>query len=257
MKRERRGVQAAVLSVLILILAATVFFQIYSYLKTAGEVRTVYLPNNEEKPFLFINSSPQGVQVKINDSIIVQTPQVISLDKGSFMLTTFSDEFERRDTLLTLLTNDTVFFEMKRKVLVEEWGYLSVNASPWADVYVNEQLYDRTPIDENIKLKSGRYTLLLKHPNRKDYRKEISIEKDSILRISVELEKAYGFLKIVVRPWADVFIDGQLLGTTPLSDSLQLLTGPHSIRLVNSNYPAIEDEIIISEEEVLRKFYSF
>ncbi|MGE3063417.1 MAG: serine/threonine-protein kinase [bacterium] len=254
-KKERRGLQATVLSLLFLILVFVVGFQIFT--STRSSVRTIYLPNNETKPFLYINSSPKSIQVKINDSIIVQTPQVISLDKGTFKLTTVSADYEKRDTTVELTANDTIFFEMKKIVVVEKWGFLSVNASPWADVYINDQLFDRTPIDENIKLKAGRYTLQLKHPNRKNYTAEIEIKKDSTLKLNVELEKAYGFFKIVVRPWADVYIDDQLVGTTPLNDSLVLLTGPHSIKLVNSKYPAIEDEITISEEEVLRKFYSF
>lgn len=256
LRKERRGLQAAILGVLILIFTATVALQIYNSMTGRSGVRTVYVPQ-DEKPFLYIDSYPRSIQVKINDSIMVQTPQVISLDKGLFRLMTVSEGYENRDTSIQLEANDTVFFNLKKTIVVEEWGYLSVNAAPWADVYINGRLYDRTPIDENIRLAAGKYTLTLKHPNRRDFVKEITVEKDSLIKLNVELEKAYGYLKIVARPWADVYIDDQMAGTTPLNDSLRLLTGPHTLRLENPNYPAITEEINISEEEVLRKFYSF
>ncbi len=257
-KKEKKNTPLAILILLSMMFVSLVTFQIFNSIRQKSDVRTVYVPNNaEEKPYLYIDSSPRGIQIKINDSIIVQTPQVISLDKGKFTLTSFSPDYERIDTTLDLTVNDSVFFNMEKIVIVEEFGYLSVNAMPWANVYVDDQLVDRTPSEENIKLKTGEYTLLLKHPNRKDYREKIKIEKDKVLRINIELEKAYGYFKIVVRPWADVYIDDQKVGTTPLSDSIRLLIGPHKLRLDNENYPPIEDEIIISEEEVLRKIYSY
>jgi len=257
-KKERKSYPVVTLILLSMLLIFLILFQMFTAYNEQNNVRTIYIPNeNKETPFLFINSYPNSMQIKINDSIIVQTPQIISLEKGTFRLTSSSPDYEMIDTTINLEKNDSIFFNMKKIIIVEEFGFLSVNVSPWADVYIDNQLIDKTPIENNIKLKTGIYTILLKHPNRKIYSQKIKIEKNKIERINIELEKSYGYFKIVVRPWANVYIDDQNVGTTPLNDSIKLLIGPHKLKIENSNYPVIEDEIIISEEEVLRKFYSF
>ena len=43
---------------------------------------------------------------------------------------------------------------------------------------------------------------------------------------------AAGKLNVLVRPWADVFVDGVAAGQTPLA-SYSLLEGRHQLRLVN------------------------
>ena len=77
------------------------------------------------------------------------------------------------------------------------------------------------------------------------------------MRIDKELEKAYGYLKVIVRPWADVYVDDSLIGTTPIADSLYLLIGPHKITLKHPDNGEINDNVIIKEKEVLRKLYSY
>ena len=44
---------------------------------------------------------------------------------------------------------------------------------------------------------------------------------------------AKGELKLLVRPWARVEVDGQEVGVTPLNEPLLLSAGEHRVRLVN------------------------
>jgi eukaryotic-like serine/threonine-protein kinase len=45
--------------------------------------------------------------------------------------------------------------------------------------------------------------------------------------------KPPGFLKVVVEPWADVYIDGRYAETTPFAKALSIPEGEHSIQLKN------------------------
>ena len=50
---------------------------------------------------------------------------------------------------------------------------------------------------------------------------------------SPEAEK-YGLLRLAANPWADVYVDGKKVGTTPLA-GYKLEAGNHQIKLLNPN----------------------
>jgi hypothetical protein len=56
-----------------------------------------------------------------------------------------------------------------------------------------------------------------------------------------------GYLRVLVDPWAEVWIDGRLVDTTPFSRELELPEGSHQVRLHN---PFFRDE---AREVVVRK----
>lgn len=245
--------------VIVLLLLLVVFFgvslfELYTYFT---EERIIIRTEKEKTYTLYIDSRPRGVEIAINDSIRVRTPQNIDISRGTYHLSVVSDSFEIYDTSFMVTSNDTLMINAVKKTYQHYYGSLSVKASPWADLYIDNILIDRTPIQNDITLEEGRYFIMLKHPNRKVYSDTVEIVRDSVYSLNVELEKAYGFLKVIVRPWGTVYVDDSLIGTTPLADSVTLLTGPHSIRVQNPGFASINEEIDIREKEVLRKVYSF
>jgi serine/threonine-protein kinase len=55
---------------------------------------------------------------------------------------------------------------------------------------------------------------------------------------------ANGSLQLGVKPWAEVTIDGTVVGTTPL-DKIRLAPGRHRVRLQHPAYPVVEREVVI------------
>ena len=54
-----------------------------------------------------------------------------------------------------------------------------------------------------------------------------------------------GYLKVVVDPWADVYVDGQLVATTPTANPIPLSPGKHYVNLKNPYYIEQKTEVII------------
>ena len=46
-----------------------------------------------------------------------------------------------------------------------------------------------------------------------------------------------GFVRVIVNPWADIFVDGKKVGTTPLAKPLELVEGHHKVELKNPHFP--------------------
>jgi len=67
---------------------------------------------------------------------------------------------------------------------------------------------------------------------------------------------AAGFLQVGVVPWAEVTLDGRVLGTTPI-DAFALPPGRHRVRLRHPSYEVLEREILIRSGETSRMIVSF
>jgi serine/threonine protein kinase len=65
-----------------------------------------------------------------------------------------------------------------------------------------------------------------------------------------------GSLQLGVRPWAEIAIDGEVVGTTPL-DKIPLAAGKHVIRLRHPAYQPVEQEVVIRAEQTMRLIFDF
>jgi hypothetical protein len=58
-------------------------------------------------------------------------------------------------------------------------------------------------------------------------------------------------VRIGVKPYAEVFVDGKSVGTTPLG-ALTLSAGPHTIRLVHPDFQPLQRKLTIRPGESAR-----
>jgi hypothetical protein len=65
-----------------------------------------------------------------------------------------------------------------------------------------------------------------------------------------------GLLQIGVRPWAEVAVDGRVVGTTPL-DRIPLPAGRHVVSLRHPAYQPVEKEIVVAEGQTARLVFDF
>lgn len=148
--------------------------------------------------------------------------------------------------------------EMPEEVPVST-GYLLVKCFPWAEVYIDGQKRDTTPLQAPLALPAGNHLLELMNPRRPDlsaYRREIFLQPGKTDTIVVNLKAraaGSGYLQLHVTPWAEVYLNGQYRENTPLPAPLMLPSGTYELKLVHPNYPAWRDSIQIRADETLVK----
>ena len=59
-----------------------------------------------------------------------------------------------------------------------------------------------------------------------------------------------GYLRFVVDPWAEVYIDGQHVLTTPSAQRIALAPGRHFLRLHNPYFRNVDREVWVEEGEL-------
>lgn len=131
----------------------------------------------------------------------------------------------------TIISNSQLY--KKDKVIPEKtgFGFLKPVVEPWAKVYIDNTFYSNTPLSKPIKLTEGEHTILLEHPNRKPFSDTVTISHNDTLLLKVTLVKIYGFLKINVNPWAEIYVDGEKKGVTPIAKPFHLTAGKHLLEL--------------------------
>ncbi len=104
-------------------------------------------------------------------------------------------------------------------------------------------------------MQSGETNLIPQGSSQVDNKNSIG-QPDNVInetRKNEKTTKTNGTIKATVgrffvecQPWADVYIDGKKVDTTPLKDYLELKTGSHILTLVHNNYPPFVEKINIS-----------
>jgi|GEM_PF-643250 len=143
--------------------------------------------------------------------------------------------------------------KMDQEPLPAEFSYLKVTAKPWAKIYIDNRYIETTPIAQPIRVPAGKHTVKLENPNFKVWQQQITFVPDKIHTIDVRLEVDDGYLKLTVKPWADVYIDGKFLETTPIGAPIKLSGGRHMLKLINPSFKPYEQEIVIPPGKMLKK----
>lgn len=140
---------------------------------------------------------------------------------------------------------------------VIEYGKLSVECLPWADVYINNKKIDTTPIDSLLTFTTGEYSIKLLHPDYPEYNGSVLIEKNKTTAVKIHLESLVGYFKCNVFPWGEIYVDNKFLGQTPLNNLFKLKKGNHQIEIKNPSFEDYKDSFNIKGLDTVEINFNF
>jgi len=132
-------------------------------------------------------------------------------------------------------------------------SYFRINVDPWAKIYIDGKYVETTPIAKPLVVTSGTRLVRLVNPSFQDWQKRISFQPGQTKSLDVKLQPLTGYVKLSVRPWADVYIDGKFYETTPIAKAIELSAGRHTLKLINPSFIAHEEVITVVANKTLKK----
>lgn len=113
-------------------------------------------------------------------------------------------------------------------------GRLHVATTPeGANLYIEGVLKGKTPLE--LMLIPGKYRLRVEKQGYRAVEQEVEVPKEGTFRVSLELERKRGTLKVESVPeGASVFVEGEFAGTTPFEAKLE--EGEHEVQIRKSGY---------------------
>ncbi len=134
------------------------------------------------------------------------------------------------------------------------------------DFIINSQIHSDSSKNNLIKNTEPQVLNAENLINEKSTQNSIDLnnqKNESIKSTNNESDLLEGELMITCFPWADVYIDGTKIETTPLSNPIKLRSGKYNLRLQHPGFPPYETEIEIDSQKIVsldinfHKLFSF
>lgn len=176
-----------------------------------------------------INANVQGANVTINGAAVGRTPYTAQLQAGSYTVTVSFPGYGNFSQSVVVNGPGQI-----NAVLSPLQAPLSVNANvQGADVLVNGSPVGRTPI--TIQLAPGTYTVTVRAQGYSDFTQAVQVQPMGQAQVNAVLTPLQVPLSVNANiQGADVFINGNVMGRTPIT--IQLAPGTYTVTVRAQGY---------------------
>lgn len=210
-----------------------------------SEVDSVILSTSSGS--VFLGSRPVGASIRLDGEWLEEkTPCVIAdLPRGRHALLFDKPGFDSAVASVSVVAGRRTDLTLDLSRTKKGYGLVQFRVTPWAKVYVDGKYLDTTPVGREIRMQEGMHIVTLQNPAYPTFTETIHVSPDSMIDFFLDLEEETGLLKIAVHPWAELYIDGTKLGTTPFPEPIPLPAGTHEVSLLNPAFaPHVETLLI-------------
>jgi len=199
---------------------------------------------------LNVNTIPEGADVRVDDTYKGKTPIQIELSRSTCRLRIDRGKgWSSIDESLTLKPGINSLHHSLKRIM---YSLFIKTDPPGARVFIGDKSLGISPMKKSDLF--GNYNIKIEKKGYKTIEESINIESD--------IEKTYNLerLKLVkirlkVQPYADVFIDGKLIGEVSPTRIQEVTEGKHTIEFVstvlNKRF-TVEVEIKAGESKEIR-----
>ncbi|HID32800.1 MAG TPA: PEGA domain-containing protein, partial [bacterium (Candidatus Stahlbacteria)] len=215
----------------------------------------------ESYPGLSILTRPESGSVFLNGRNIGLAPiQLDSVAPGDHIIEARLEGYLPSSDTVTVLPGSTmkVVLNLTKEAKLEKrpvvkpkprakTGTLIVKTYPKAEIFI-----DGREATSPIRLPVGVHNLLVKKKGYQPWQGEVRIIEGAELTKEVRLKALPGYISVRSKPWADFFINGRYISTTPIKKLIKLKPGYHRFKLSNPDYWPWEDSLHVRPGETLR-----
>lgn len=140
--------------------------------------------------------------------------------------------------------------------VVVKYGGLFVECLPWAEIYIDGEKVETTPMTKPLTLTEGEHTIKLVNQDYPLYTKIVNIKQGEVSRIKVLLDSLMAYINCKVFPWGDVYVNGDYKGQTPLRGLIKVVPGFIKLTIKNQNFKAIDTLLNAGKGDTLNLRFS-
>lgn len=136
-------------------------------------------------------------------------------------------------------------------------GRIIVASTPWAKVFVDNQLVGETPLARPVTLAAGVHTVTFANPSFEPIVRMVTVEAGREQTVTGDFLENVGYLLCTVAPWGEVFVDDVYKDTTPLAKPLIVTAGVRRVRFRNPNFAEIVRDVTVPPRDTVRLTITF
>jgi hypothetical protein len=191
---------------------------------------------------LILETLPSGAKAYIGNDLLGTTPLTQDKPVGKYVITLKKSGFRDKVLEANIAPDESLEIHIE---MAERSGTLKVTTNPpGAQVHINNVYQGETPI--RVDKKPGVYQVSI---NQKGYRtidEEMVIEDNITKNVRRDLEPILGELRIESSPKAEVWINGEYMGYTPVITNRA--PGHYMVRAIRPGYENYEEPIMIGND---------
>lgn len=130
-------------------------------------------------------------------------------------------------------------------------GYLVVDVSPSAEIYIDGVYKGDSPPALRLTLTAGQHTLDCRNARHETYREVLKITNGELSRRSIRMRKLVGIISLATDEGAQVYVDGRLVGTTPIRRPIEVEVGAHMLSIQKPEHHTWSSEVTIDAGKTL------
>lgn len=198
----------------------------------------------------WLNVSGEGVllgaAVYVDDLLIGRAPVgPVRLSSGKHTMRIVQSFYKNFQEQITISDNETLDYA---PALEADFANVTLQSSEGSDIYINGQLKGKSPWNGN--LSSGVYNFEARKASCRvsSISKEISSFPSQQNIVIPDPEPILGMLDVQSTPSADVYVDNEKVGTTPMN--MDLVIGSHRVYLKKDGFKTIYKDVDVKEGEM-------
>jgi serine/threonine protein kinase len=188
--------------------------------------------------YLEITTRPSGADIKIDGVPKGSSPVKLQWESRTCRLSVEKSGFSVLNETLTLKPGNN---QIRRTLQRKRVKFVVKTDPPGARVYLESEELGASPVEKNIL--PGSYEIRLEKEGFETRTETVSLEFDSEKEYSL-VKLAPVRIRIIVSPWADVYLDGKLIGQIPPVKLLSVDVGRHTIEFRRMDQ-SITKELVI------------
>jgi serine/threonine-protein kinase len=130
-------------------------------------------------------------------------------------------------------------------------GYLSVNVEPSAQVYVDGVYRGEANPTLRLTLRAGMHSIECRDPRHQPYAETLRIVPGEVSQRTIILKKLAGIISLAATEGAEFYVDGALVGITPITRPIEVPAGTHTLMLKKDRYFTWTSEIVVEPSATL------
>jgi hypothetical protein len=130
-------------------------------------------------------------------------------------------------------------------------GYLMLIVEPSAQVYINGVYRGDAAPSLRLTLPVGLFSVECRAANHESYLESIRIIRDELSRRSIVLKKHVGVISLATTEGAELYVDGQLIGITPILRPIEVAAGVHTLTLKKDRYFTWSSDVMVEPNATL------
>ena len=134
----------------------------------------------------------------------------------------------------------------------EESGFVQISVDPPSEIVIDGRIRAVGEDLGSLELIAGPHEVVCRHEGYKDYTETIMIKRGELSRRSIALEEIMGCISVETPRGAQMFVDGDFKGTTPLGAPLSISPGTHEIELKKIGFRHWRNTVYVPPNETLR-----